>query len=461
MFEILHCSPIAQFALDLDHRITCWNKACEKLTGYTEQEMIGTHKHWQPFYPKEQYILADLMLQEDFEQFLRLYEKCTPALSSQVISAWEATAFFEHLGGQSRYLNFLAAPVINSQGKKVGVVETLYDITHLKMHELALKQKTLPFQQENESRQISPTNRHKLSAIIGRSNTMQRIYKLIVKASKSDDNVILYGESGTGKELVARSIHNLSKRAAKELVIVNCGAIPETLLESEFFGVRRGAYTGATCNRKGYLDIANGGTLFLDEVGDLSLAMQGKLLQVIENGEYTPLGSTRVHKTDIRLITATNKPLQSQDNDRGMREDFFYRIHVIPLHLPPLRERKEDLPLLIDTFLQQDKGNLTLADISGSVLKMLHHYHWPGNIRELKNVLTRFIALGKVEFSEHDNEYQFDPEKKDFSFQLEHCEKDVIIKALQYTHWSRQDAAVELGISRKTLFRKMKKLGIL
>ncbi len=460
MFEILHCSPIAQFALDLDHRVTCWNKACEKLTGYTALEMVGTRNHWKPFYKNERYILADLMIKEDFEQFLSLYKGCNPSLSTDVTGAWEATSFFKNMGGQSRYLYFLAAPVINSQGRKTGVVETLQDVTRLKMHEMAINAKTSTLEEENKSLRISLKDRYKLAEIVGKSQPMQQVYEMITKAGRTDGNVILYGETGTGKELAARAIHNLSKRADKEFVVVNCAAIPETLLESEFFGVRKGAYTGAYIDRKGYLDAADGGTLFLDEVGDISIAMQVKLLRVIENGEYTPLGSTSSQKTDIRIIAATNKDLRGDGKGSGMREDFFYRIHVIPIHLPPLRERKEDLLLLIDTFLDQSKSGLSLSDISGSVIEMLHHYHWPGNIRELKNVLSRYLALGTIDFSGNGDIAQRDQKQGDFRSLLEQCERDIIVKVLQYTHWNRNKASEELGFSRKTLFRKMKNLGI-
>jgi len=200
-------------------------------------------------------------------------------------------------------------------------------------------------------------NRYRFGQIIGKGPAMQKVYKLISKAAASDVNVVVYGESGTGKELVARAIHDMSDRRDRAFVPVNCRAIPHTLIESELFGYKKGAFTGANMDKHGYLDLAEGGTLFLDEVGELGVNMQVKLLRAIDGGGYFPVGSNKTKNSDFRIIAATNRNLRDQVNRGVIREEFFYRIHVIPITLPPLRDRKEDIPLLIDHFLQLYNNN--------------------------------------------------------------------------------------------------------
>lgn len=315
-------------------------------------------------------------------------------------------------------------------------------------------------------------NGYRFENIIGKSHVMQEVYELILNAAVSNGNVIVYGESGTGKELVARAIHNKSKRCEKAFVTINCGAIPETLLESEFFGYKKGAFTGAHMDKHGYLDLADGGTLFLDEVGELSLNMQVKLLRAIDDGGYSAVGSAKTKKSDFRIIAATNGNLIDQVNKGLTREDFFYRIHVIPITLPPLRDRKEDMPLLIDHFLKLYRDGGKQNTIPVKILDALHNYHWPGNVRELKNVLHRYLAVNRLDFMSSDSPGQ--PDKlsggsvKELNQNHAHLcvavknlEKNFISRALDQTHWNRSNAAILLGISRRSLFRKMKNFGMI
>lgn len=466
MLNLLECSPIAQFAIDMDHKVTVWNKACELLTGFESHAMIGTDRQWEAFYPNKRPVVADLIIDNDFDAFLELYRNKKGQKSSIVPNAWEASSYFPALGGKSRHIYFLAAPIISEQGEMIGAVETLQDISQQKQLEMYLKQESDQLRQENIRLKSAMTERYRFGEIIGKSESMQEVYELIIKAAASDSNVIVYGESGTGKELVARAIHDLSTRKDKEFVMVNCSAIPETLVESEFFGYRRGAFTGAHQDNPGYLCAADGGTLFLDEVGDLNVNMQVKLLRAIEGGGYSPLGSSDTQNSDFRIIAATNRDLEELLAQGKIREDFFYRIHIIPIHLPPLRERKGDLPHLIDHFLKFYGGGKKTSFIPGKVYEALQSYDWPGNVRELQNVLRRYLAINKIDLTrkstpagsnEHEAEMvEIDFNANDLRSVIRQFEKNVILKALDNTHWHRGKAASAMGISRKTLFRKMK-----
>ena len=253
--------------------------------------------------------------------------------------------------------------------------------------------------QDNTIRQENKELRERLKArcsgdIVGNSPQITAVFDLIAKAAAVDDNVVVYGESGTGKELAARAIHDGSSRYQQPFVAVNCGAIPESLFESELFGYKKGAFTGATADKKGYLDQADGGTLFLDELGEISLMGQVKLLRAIEHGGFTPVGGAQIHRPDVRIIAATNRDLLERVNEGAMRRDFYYRIHVIPIHLPPLRERKADIPLLVEHFLKAYPSNKRFEYMDSEMLHAFMLYDWPGNVRELQNVLYQYLSLG-------------------------------------------------------------------
>ena len=318
----------------------------------------------------------------------------------------------------------------------------------------------------------SVKERCKLENIVGKSQPIQQIYDLISMAATSNASVVICGESGTGKELVAQAIHEMSNRHDRAFVSVNCGAMPETLLESEFFGYKKGAFTGAYADKHGYLDLADGGTLFLDELGEIGLSMQVKLLRAFDGGGYAAVGSTETKKSDFRIVVATNRDLMDLVNKGLIREDFFYRVHVISITVPPLRDRKEDIPLLINHFLKSYGNDKQRSDIPGRIMQSLYNYHWPGNVRELQNVLQRYftvkrldlmgpIAAGPNSLNGNSGEDEgTDLEDLNFSYALEKFQKNVILRALEQTQWHKGRAASMLGIDRKTLFRKMKSLGI-
>lgn len=338
------------------------------------------------------------------------------------------------------------------------------------LKEIATREEAEQLRMENIRLRSSIKERYRFCNIIGKSQVMQEVYEHILRAGNSNASVVIYGESGTGKELVAKAVHEMSNRCDRDFVLVNCGAIPETLIESEFFGYTKGAFTGAHIDKHGYLDSADGATLFLDEIGELGLDMQVKLLRALDGGDYSPVGSMKTKKSDFRIITATNKKLKEQVKKGLMREDFFYRIHVIPITLPPLKDRREDIPFLIDHFLKIYRDKEKPVHMPGKIIDALYNYDWPGNVRQLQNVLQRYLALNRLDFISSNSTplpdkegikqvETFDPDKINLPESVANLEKSLIFKALDQTHWNRSKAAMLLGISRKALFRKMKKLG--
>jgi DNA-binding NtrC family response regulator len=330
-------------------------------------------------------------------------------------------------------------------------------------HEVDVRQQHLQHQVQEASK-----DRYKLGEIIGRSPVMQEVYEQIVNATASDANVVISGESGTGKELVAQTIHHLSKRREKTLVPVNCGAIPELLFESEFFGHRKGAFTGADRDKPGFFDTAHGGTLFLDEVGELPLTMQVKFLRALQSGEYIPVGDQKIKRVDVRIIAATNRNLVEQRMQGVIRDDFFYRIYVIVIHLPPLRDRKEDIPLLIDHFLKQYSEDETRPTLPGRIVETLLQYDWPGNIRELQNTIQRYLAGERLEFPDirrteavKPPDREFEPGGVSLREALDAYEKQVLTSVLEQHHGHTQKSAEALKIPLRTLYRKIKKYQLL
>lgn len=381
------------------------------------------------------------------------------------------TVKLEHQkAADDRWYHSIHSPIFGSNGSVVKRQVMVLDITERKMAEEALREREEHLRKENMRLKKSISERYRFGNIIGKSRPMQEVYRLILRAAASDANVIIYGESGTGKELVAQAIHENSDRSHKEMVCVNCGAIPENLLEAEFFGYRKGSFTGASVNKNGYLDIANGGVLFMDELGELPMNMQVKLLRAIEGGGFTPIGSNTSIKADIRIVAATNRDISELVKKRLFREDFFYRIHVIPVYLPPLRKRKEDIPLLIDHFLQEYNGKHKIPVISGKVIDAMLKYNWPGNVRELQNTLYRYVTLGQLDFMGagradlKDGDGIAEALGEDMggglcSF-IKNMEKQFIVRTLEQTNWHRTRTASLLKINRKTLFKKMKEFGI-
>jgi PAS domain S-box-containing protein len=351
---------------------------------------------------------------------------------------------------------------------KPAILAILRDITEDMLQERSIQEVTERLRRENIKLRSCIKERYRFGNIIGKSLPMQNVYELILKAAASKANVIILGESGTGKELVARAIHEMSARADKAFVPVNCGAIPENLVESEFFGHRKGAFTGAHIDKTGYLHTADGGTLFLDEVGELGLNMQVKLLRALETGEYTPIGDTRFRRSDARIISATNRDFNAMVNKGMVREDFYYRISVIPIVLPTLREKKEDIPLLIEHFLKLYSKQGKIPTIPGKIVEVLYNYDWPGNVRELQSVIQRYLAVGNFDFLSlggkthalESAESEGPMEVTKLRAATADFEKRYILTALKQNRWHRTKVAAALGIDPKTLYTKMKKIGL-
>ncbi|MBA4349119.1 MAG: hypothetical protein C0415_03910 [Thermodesulfovibrio sp.] len=302
--------------------------------------------------------------------------------------------------------------------------------------------------------------------IVGESDEIITLINEVKKIADSKSNVLLLGETGTGKELFAKAIHYSSSRADKLFIPINCSAIPENLLESELFGYAKGAFTGASAPKKGLFEAADGGTLFLDEIGDLSHTLQAKLLRVMDDREIRPLGSIQTRKIDIRFITATNRDIIKEVKEGRFREDLFYRINVVTLKLPPLRERRGDVKILAEYFLYRYSPEIgkPLKFIDETAMRLLIEYHWPGNVRELRNIIERAVLLadGDTILPEHLPEElrtkgHFAPEAINTTLSIEDYTKEVILK---HQSMSEQKLAEMLGITRKALWEKRKKWGI-
>lgn len=317
--------------------------------------------------------------------------------------------------------------------------------------------------------------------IIGTSGKMMEVFEIIKKVTGTDVTVLIQGESGTGKELVARAIHYNSSRSKNPFIKVNCAAIPEGVLESELFGHEKGAFTDATSRKTGRFEAADKGTIFLDEIGDMSLAMQAKILRILQEKEFERVGSTKAIKVDVRIIAATNKDLFRAVKEGHFREDLFYRINVVSIKLPSLREKREDIPLLFEHFMHKFNKQFkkSIEHISLEAMELLMKYPWPGNVRELENVLQRAIILceGNIITNKDiplyiqflDQEKNSMVESSDFSKSLietvkditDEVEKQIILKALDKTNWNRSETAKLLKISRKSLFNKMKRCNLI
>lgn len=322
--------------------------------------------------------------------------------------------------------------------------------------------------EENIQLKNEVSTNHSFSEILGTSKALKNALLLISKVAKSDSTVLITGETGTGKELFANAIHQLSERKNSIYVKVNCAAIPETLIESELFGYEKGAFTGANSSKYGKFEMANGGTLFLDEIGELPLLLQSKLLRVLQEKEVERLGSNNPFKIDVRVIAATNRNLDDEVRNGNFRSDLYYRLNVIPIHVPPLRERKEDIPILINYFIEKlnRKTRKNINTISSSDLKQLIEYDWPGNIRELENITERSHILStgtklKVNFSF--NTIKNTNTQNNTIISLDDNEKQYITKILKLTNWKirgKNGAAELLDINANTLDSRIKKLGI-
>lgn len=421
------------FTIDNEWTVTSFNNSAVAITGYTRDEAIGK-KCWEIF------------------KSTRCRNGCH---METTMSTTKATIGNElaivNASGTSVPIRVNSGILVNNKNVKMGAVETFVDITVIQNLIAHISQK---FQFGN---------------IIGNSKSMERIFRLFESVSQTGSTVLLTGESGTGKELAARSIHVHSAEKNGPFIALNCSAFAESLIESELFGHEAGAFTGATRSKPGRFELANGGTLFLDEIGDISMQLQTKLLRILETKQFERVGGTQSLPINARIITATNKDLEQEIRAGRFREDLYYRINVINIHLPPLRDRTEDLPLLIDHFIKIFNGHFrkSIDGITNDVYRMFTHYHWPGNIRELENVLEHCFVLchGSVIGTEHLPDKFSGTGRRTAQHSatdepLRVAEKDTIVRVLQKNAWNKKLTATELGIDASTLWRKMKRLAI-
>lgn len=429
---------------DFKYRLTILSKGAEEMFGMRPRDMLEANSN----------VIESLMNEDDRELGRKTMQKA--------ILAKEPYEIFYRItlpSGEMKWIWDQGEGVSDAKSRCRYVEGIMMDVTEQKNKEWHLWQ-------ENELLRSSIKNSYGLGNIVGKSEAMQGCYKLLLRAAHSDTNVVLYGETGVGKDLAASTIHEISGVKGR-FVPVNCAAIPEQLLESEFFGHVKGAFSGAISNHPGYLASANGGTLFLDEISELPLKLQGKLLRAIESKTYTPVGSSEVKQSRFRLISATNRDLQELVREKEMRADFYYRIHVLSITLPPLRERPGDIALLVDAYAKNRNINKRLP---AALLLVMEQYGWPGNVRELQNVLDRYWAFGDtgMELGGLAHEIACFPEPKSDAITTatplrsarEDLEKQRIRTVLEQNGWKKGHAAEALGITIRTLQRKLKRYGI-
>jgi two-component system, NtrC family, response regulator HydG len=326
---------------------------------------------------------------------------------------------------------------------------------------------------QNEYLKAEAEGRYQFAELIGGADKMQRVFRTVERVAPTDSSVFIAGESGTGKELVARAVHNLSKRKTGPFIKVNCGALTETLLESELFGHERGAFTGAIKTKLGRFELADGGTLFLDEIGDVPLSMQVKLLRVLQEQEFERVGGEQTIKVNVRVVSATHKNLDEEVAAGRFRQDFYYRLHVVPLHLPPLRERREDIPLLVQHFIEKlaPKTNPAVRGMADDALGRLMAYAWPGNVRELENAIEQALVFAEgntigvaalpafLQGAEGDEKLEV-PREMSLPDILEDLERQLILKAYRKAAGVKTETARLLGIKTSALYYKLDKYKI-
>jgi two-component system, NtrC family, response regulator PilR len=338
------------------------------------------------------------------------------------------------------------------------------------VHSALMKKGLIESQYPEEQPDVETTIPNSFCGMIGTNREILKIFATIKKISDTPANILILGESGTGKELVARAIHDNSSRSKMPFIAINSGGIPENLLESELFGYMKGSFTGAYSDRQGYFEMARGGTIFLDEIGELSPALQVKLLRVVQERTFRRIGGAEDIKVDVRIISATNKNLQEKVKKGEFREDLYYRLNVIPIFIPPLRERREDIPLLINSFIEKHSKILgkEIRNISSYAMELLMNYDFPGNIRELQNIIERGVAMENsniilpesLDFGAPKFNIDINDDGIDLNSELDKIEKMLIEKALQKTKGSKKNAADLLKITFDSLRHRIEKLGI-
>jgi len=422
------------FTVDLEWKINSFNRAAEKITGIKKEEAIGRYC-WEVF--RASICEQGCSLRQTMETGHPFVNQSIFVVSSK---------------GERIPISIATALLKDNNGKAIGGVETFRDLSVVE-------------QLRNEL-----TGRHCFQNIISKNKEMQRLFGMLELVSESDTTVLLEGESGTGKELFAKAIHSLSNRKKGPLVTVNCGSLPDTLLESELFGYKAGAFTDAKKDKPGRLALAENGTLFLDEIGDISQLLQVRLLRVLQDKAYEPLGGTKSIRANVRIVTATNKNLENLVKSGLFREDLYYRINVVKLVLPPLRDRKEDIPLLAEHFIRKHNRLLgkEIQGLSPEVLPVLMFHDFPGNIRELENIIEYAAVVCKNErigiehvpenIRQHsENKTTRVPDTTRVNGRsFNDLEKNYIYHALMQNNWNRRVTAAQMGIHPTTLWRKIK-----
>jgi PAS domain S-box-containing protein len=421
------------FTVDLEWRITSFNRAAEEITGIPRKEANGR-------------LCSEVFRSSMCETECAL--RRTLKTGKPIIGK---SGYIIDADGARIPISVSTAVLRNAQGRIVGGAETFRDLSEV----------------EELRRELE--GKFQVGDLTSRSALMQRVFEVLPAIAASPSTVLIIGETGTGKELVARTIHSLSPHNQGPFIAVNCGALPDTLLESELFGYKAGAFTGANKDKPGRFGLARGGTFFLDEIGEMSPALQVRLLRVLQDRTYEPLGATRSESTDARIMIATNKDLADQVRQGLFREDLYYRVNVVRIELPPLRRRKEDIPLLVEQFVARF-NRLQMKSVQGiaeEALSLLMAHHWPGNIRELENVIERafilcnegHIGIGHLpgELTAHGAAGGLESDARSAHDILD---AQAIRAALERNAFNRLTAAKELGIHKTTFFRRMKKLGI-
>ncbi|OPY12386.1 MAG: Transcriptional regulatory protein ZraR [Syntrophus sp. PtaB.Bin138] len=421
------------FTVDMEWCVTSFNRAAEEITGVPRQEAIG--RRCSDVF-RSSMCGASCALRQTLETGKPVIGK-----SGYIIDA----------DGNRIPISISTAILRDGEGRVIGGAETFRDLSEVE----ALRQEL--------------EGKFRVGDLVSRSPLMQRVMEVLPAIASSPSTVLILGETGTGKELVARTIHSLSPRNQGPFIAVNCGALPDTLLESELFGYKTGAFTGAQKDKPGRFALAGGGSIFLDEIGEVSPALQVRLLRVLQERTYEPLGATRSEEADVRVIVATNKDLAEEVRRGRFREDLYYRVNVMRVELPPLRRRKEDIPFLVEQFVARFNGlqQKSIQGIAVEALSLLMAYDWPGNIRELENVIERAFILcneGLIgishlpgELTAHELTAGVDA---DVRFAHDILDAQAIRAALERNAFNRLAAARELGIHKTTLFRRIKKLGI-
>ena len=417
------------FTVDLDWRITSFNRAAEEITGIQRKKAIGQHCR---DVIRADVCETDCTLQQTMQTGKPIMNKAVHIIDAQ---------------GERRAITISTALLKDEAGKVIGGVETFRDMSMIEQLRKEIK------------------GRYSYEDIISQSHKMQNLFAILPNIAESNTTVLIEGESGTGKELFARAIHNLSFRKDKPFVAVNCGALPETLLESELFGYKAGAFTDAKKDKPGRLALAEGGTIFLDEIGDVSLAVQVKLLRVVQEKTYEPVGGVSSVKADVRIITATNKKLDQLVRQGKFRDDLYYRINVMKLELPSLRERREDVQLLVNHFISRFNRlhSKNICCVTNEVIAALLAYDYPGNVRELENIIEHCFVLCEGEIIEAKHlpasarpTLKAGKAEDSEPATIKQMEIILIIQALRRHKGNKTAAAKQLGIDKSTLFRKMK-----